>query len=282
MNAPIYSNDKIINDEKARKNIISLLSDDTIKKINSRLTFAVHGIYIFSQYKEKGYIINGYAETIFFNLVSRLYVLLHDCGLNVLPFFLEIVEPDGRQSIKPYPVTSNSDKIQFEEANTFILDIKVLRHSEQHNMKPDSLGDEGKIRKRKKILYKILKKETPQTEADWEKCIQWIASNCDNLYTLLSKRLDYLEKDSTSSQKQFLLGGYYRCLREYYNRILVSVIGEVLRKRRKCCNEAYIHAIAEKNGEQIIEKAIELLKVSDTRIDPYKVILQGVDLYMEV
>lgn len=61
---PIYSNDKIINDEKVKKNIIILLSDETIKELNNKLTFTDHGIYIFSQYKEKRYIINGYAETI--------------------------------------------------------------------------------------------------------------------------------------------------------------------------------------------------------------------------
>ena len=35
---PIYSNDKIINDEKVKKNIIILLSDETIKELNNKLT----------------------------------------------------------------------------------------------------------------------------------------------------------------------------------------------------------------------------------------------------
>ena len=105
MVAPIYSNDKIINDEKLQRNIISLLSENTVKDLNSKLTLVDHGIYIFSQYREKRYIINDYAENIFWNMVSRLYVLLHDCGLDVLPYFLEVVQADGKQAIKPYPPT---------------------------------------------------------------------------------------------------------------------------------------------------------------------------------
>ena len=50
---PIYSNDKIINDEKVKKNIIILLSDETIKELNNKLTFTDHGIYIFYQYMLK-------------------------------------------------------------------------------------------------------------------------------------------------------------------------------------------------------------------------------------
>ena len=195
MVAPIYSNDKIINDEKLQRNIISLLSENTVKDLNSKLTFVDHGIYIFSQYREKRYIINDYAENIFWNMVSRLYVLFHDCGLDVLPYFLEVVQADGKQAIKPYPVTPNSDIQQFERATEFIENIKVLRHSEQHNMKPDSVIDKGKERKREKILCGISNKKIPQTESDWEKCIQWITNNCSNLYCLLNKRLVFLEEE---------------------------------------------------------------------------------------
>ena len=74
---------------------------------------------------------------------------------------------------------------------------------------------------------------------DWEKCIQWITNNCSNLYCLLNKRLVFLEEEATEAQKNFLLGGYYGCLERYFNRILVSVIAEVLRKRRKRYNEIY-------------------------------------------
>lgn len=280
MAAPIYSNDKIINDEKLQKHIISLLSENTVENLNSKLTFANHGIYIFSQYKEKRYIINDYAENIFWNMVSRLYVLLHDCGLDVLPFFLEVVKADGKQAIKPYPVTPSNDIHQFERATKFIESIIVLRHSEQHNMKPDSTIDTGKERKREKILREVSKKEIPQTESDWEKCIQWITSNCNNLYCLLNKRLVFLEEEATQTQKNFLLAGYYGCLERYYNRILVSVIMEVLRKRRKEYTEIYIKAIAGKNGKEIIDKSIELLKTSVKSVDPYKVILQAVDFYI--
>lgn len=280
MVAPIYSNDKIINDEKLQRNIISLLSENTVKDLNSKLTFVDHGIYIFSQYREKRYIINDYAENIFWNMVSRLYVLLHDCGLDVLPYFLEVVQADGKQAIKPYPVTPNSDIQQFERATEFIENIKVLRHSEQHNMKPDSVIDKGKERKREKILCGISNKKIPQTESDWEKCIQWITNNCSNLYCLLNKRLVFLEEEATEAQKNFLLGGYYGCLERYFNRILVSVIAEVLRKRRKRYNEIYIEAIAKEKSKEIVDKSIELLKSSVKSVDPYKVILQAVDYYI--
>ena len=280
MVAPIYSNDKIINDEKLQRNIISLLSENTVKDLNSKLTFVDHGIYIFSQYREKRYIINDYAENIFWNMVSRLYVLLHDCGLDVLPYFLEVVQADGKQAIKPYPVTPNSDIQQFERATEFIENIKVLRHSEQHNMKADSVIDKGKERKREKILCGISNKKIHQTESDWEKCIQWITNKCSNLYCLLNKRLVFLEEEATEAQKNFLLGGYYGCLERYFNRILVSVIAEVLRKRRKGYNEIYIEAIAKEKSKEIVDKSIELLKSSVKSVDPYKVILQAVDYYI--
>lgn len=213
-------------------------------------------------------------------MVSRLYVLLHDCGLDVLPYFLEVVQADGKQAIKPYPVTPNSDIQQFERATEFIENIKVLRHSEQHNMKPDSVIDKGKERKREKILCGISNKKIPQTESDWEKCIQWITNNCSNLYCLLNKRLVFLEEEATEAQKNFLLGGYYGCLERYFNRILVSVIAEVLRKRRKRYNEIYIEAIAKEKSKEIVDKSIELLKSSVKSVDPYKVILQAVDYYI--
>lgn len=281
MGAPIYSNDKTITDEKLQRNIIPLLSENVVQDLNNKVTFVNHGIYIFSQYCEKTYIINGYAESIFWNMVSRLYVLLHDCGMDILPYFLEVVKDDGKQAIKPYPITPYGDIQQFEMATEFIANIIALRHSEQHNMKPDSIVDRGKERKRKKLLCNISNKNNPQTETDWEKCIQWITDNCSNLYCLLNKRLLFLEEEATPLQKDFLLGGYYGCLEKSYNRILDSVIVEVIRKQHKAYNEIYIQAIVKEKGKEIISKAIELLKNSVKTVDPYKVILQAVDFYIK-
>lgn len=69
-------------------------------------------------------------------------------------------------------------------------------------------------------------------------------------------------------------------LGKIFNRILVSVIAEVLRKRHKVYNEIYIEAIAKEKSKEIVEKSIELLKSSVKSVDPYKVILQAVDYYI--
>ena len=282
MIAPIYSNNKTIGKEnELRRHIIAMLSEDTIQEINSKITFVSHGIYLFSQYKERRYIINGYAEEVFWNMISRLYVLLHDCGSDVLLFFLKPVPNDGKQAIKPFPVTSGSDAKRFEKAKTFVENIKILRHTEQHNMKPDSVRDMAKERNRKKLLKKILKKEDPETQEDWEKCICWIRNECNNIYELLCERLEFVEKEATKSQKDFLLSGYYGQLAIHFDRYISDILAELIRRNRKRCGDAYLKAMVEKNKTEIINKSIELLKSSVRSVDPYKAILQTADGYIK-
>ncbi|AEY65740.1 hypothetical protein [Clostridium sp. BNL1100] len=285
MDTPIYSDDQFIDkDDALQKYIIKLLSESTIKDINSRLTFVNHGIYIFSQYREKRYIINGFAEDLFWTMTSRLYVLLHDCGTRVIKCILQVIHNDGKQILKPFLVTSDTDIVLFDRANKFIDDIKILRNSEQHCMKLDSIVDEANERKCKIILKKICGNEIPKTQNEWGKCIHWILDNCNNMYVLLNERLLFAEKNATESQKQYLLGGYYSCLEEYYegNQVMFNVICEIFRTRHKPFNKIYIQAIVSRDTHQIINKFMELIKSSPLRVDPYKVVLQAADFYIKI
>lgn len=282
MDTPIYSDNKSIGKEnELQGHIIAILSEEVVQEINSKITFASHGIYLFSQYKEKRYIINSYAEEVFWNMISKLYVLLNDCGSDVLLYFLEPVLNDGKQSIKPFPVTSNSDVERFEEAKSFVEIVKTLRHTQQHNMKPDSVRDVTKERTRKKILKKISKKEVPESQEDWEKCIYWIWKECNNIYILLCERLDFVEKEATKLQKDFLLAGYYGCLEIHFDRNISDILAEIIRRKHKNHNDKYINAMVAKYKTEIISKTIELLKSSMRRVDPYKAILQAADSYIE-
>lgn len=281
MRAPIYSNSKesdIAEETKIR--IIKILSNDTIQELNEYVTFVEHGIYVFLQYKEKPYIINGFAEDIFWKIVSKLYILFHDSGSNILLFFLEIVPDDGKKSIKPFPVTSPKEVMSLEKAKEFINYINILRQTEQHNMKPDSVIDNSKENKRIKLFKKIIKKDIPESEKEWEKCIMWINQNCNNLYNALKRRLECLERETDPSKKELLLIGYYGCLEKYFQSNMYDLLMEISRRKRKNSQEMYIRALVKKQGDKMSNEIIELLKKSKRKVDPYKVALQVVDNYI--
>lgn len=280
MDAPIYSNDKRIEtDCVLQKRVILLLSDKVIQNINYELSIVDHGIFFFPQYKEKKYIINSFPEEVFWNIVSRLYALLHDCGGKFLYDFFECVSSDGKQLIKPFPVTTNNDQVRLLRVQKFIVNLENLRHTEQHNMKPDSLLDRKLENNRRNIFKKIVKKEILCND-EWEQCISWLKKESDNLYTLLYERVQFLKEDATDLQKESLIGRYYNCLENYYERIMADVFKEVNYKKRKSCKGSYIKAMINKHQGEIIEQSLILLKKSSNKIDPYKVILQVVDSFI--
>lgn len=281
MKTPIYSDDKTIDDSNVlSKHIISILSKGNIQDINNKITFAKHGIYIFPQYQEKRYIINGFAEEIFWKLTNRLYALLHDCGSVILGYFLEEVQNDGKQNLKPFPIVDGVQKKEIERANTFIENIEILRHLEQHNMKPDSSIDKSKETKCKKLFKNISKKERPETDEEWEKCILWIWDNCKNLDEILRQRLEHVEERTNDIQKDCLLGGYYRCIDVRFGNLMENIVCEVFRMKHKEYNKMYVRAQVTKYKKDIINKTIELLKSSDMRVDPYKAVLQAAQYYI--
>lgn len=275
MITPIYSDTYETNiPEEVKRHIIPLLQDETVQGFNNQITFIRHGIYIFPQYKEKRYIINGFQEEIFAKIVSRLYTLLHDSSGDILLLFLEIVVKDGMQMLKPFPVTTQSEQEQFEKARKFVDSINILRQTDQHNMKPDSKNDCSTLRKKEKILKEILKNRMPETQEEWETCISWIRKNCENLVVLLNTRIKFLEKDSTESQKEYFVEKYYSCLKAYYKKNMFDILKEISVRKHKPINKMFIQANCEKYKEEIADKAIELLKRATTPVDPYKVVLQ--------
>ena len=281
MSSPIYSNsfskDNI--DSNLEKHIISLLSDKTVSNINEKLTFVKHGIYIFIQYKESGYIINGFSEDVFWNLVNGLYRLIHDCGNETLEIFLQVVLEDGFQKTKPFNLTDEAEKQKIDNAFEFIKDIENMRIVHYHNMKKDSELNKERERRMQKKFQKILNTYSePKSELEWEHCVNWIYNNCKNIQKLLEDRLEFIQTKATDEQRNCLCEKYYVCIQAYYKRVMFEIIKNVLKKKRKRNeNSIIVQALVNENEEAISAKAIILIQNSSGRVDPYIAALQAAD-----
>lgn len=284
MCSPIYSNNPPENgyDSKLEKHFISLLSDATVSDINAKLTFVKHGIYLFIQYKEIGYVVNSFPEEVFWNMVNGIYRLIHDCSDKILELFLQVVKKDGFQAIKPFEQTDDHKVQQFEDAMEFIKDIENMRIVHFHNMKTDSKTDKDKERKVEKRFQKILNNTTgPQSQAEWEHCITWIYKNCKNIQALLEERIKFLQTEATEEQRKRLCEKYYSCIRDYYNGIMFEIIKDILRKKRENYKDCIrILALVKENEKDIADKAIMLIQNANDRADPYLAALQAADIIL--
>lgn len=283
MSSPIYSNDVLTDnaDTKIQKYIIPLLLQDSVDNINEKIMFVKHGVYIFIQYKEERYIINSFAEDVFWNMVNALYKLVHDCDNGMLDVFLQVVEANGMQALKMFEVTDNLEKEKLNEATDFIKKIKEMRIVHYHNMSPDDQLDTYLKGRVQKALQKISNNNAgPQSEGDWERCIKWICRNCENIYSLLEKRLDFFETDATKEQRKKMLHKYYESIGNYCDKIMYKVIKSILRKKRGEKNNFYIQSLINEKSEIIKEKAKELIKNSDYKVEPYHAIFEAADTIM--
>lgn len=284
MSSPIYSNNPPVDgyDSKLQKHFIVLLSDSTVNEINTKLTFVKHGIFLFIQYKESGYIVNSFPEEVFWNMINGLYRLIHDCSNEILEMFLQVVKKDGFQAIKPFKLTDDAKVQKFEGAMEFIKDIENMRIAHYHNMKPDSEVDKARVRKAEKKFQKILKNATgPKSDAEWELCIKWIYKNCEHIQELLDERINFLQTEATQGQKNLLCASYYICIQEYCRRTMFEIIRDVLKKKRKNYNDrVWIQTLVNENREDIVDKVIMLIKNSDCRADPYHAALQAADIIL--
>lgn len=281
MDTPIYSDTTMTTlDEKMKRCVIEILSQNTIDGINASITVIKHGIYIFPQYKERNYIINGYAEVKFWCIASRLYVLFHDCGGEIVKTILDVVYKDGRQVFKPFEITPNGEINNFSVALEFIENIEILRHLEQHGMKPDSLEDKSKVQKGIKLLKKITGKDEPYSENDWERCISWLNSNSVGIYNLLKSRIDFIEVKASETQKENLIRIYYSSLEKYFEKNLYNIVQSVCRKNHRYDRGINIEAIIKIHRDDIIKEAIKLLSTATSGVDPFIAAVQATDTFM--
>lgn len=281
MDTPIYSDAKIsIIDDKFKRCVIEILSQNKVDEINESITVVKHGIYFFPQYKERKYIINGYAEDVFWKIVSRLYVLFHDCGCEMIKRMLEVVYKDGMQVLKPFDVTPGSETHKFEDALLFIDKIENLRHLEQHAMKPDSNADTYRVQKGKKLLTEIIRKNEPYSEHDWESCINWLNKNCTFLCNLLQDRIKFIEENATENQQEQLKGFYYSSLTHYFENNLYNIVLCVLRNSRRNDSNMNVEVIIRIHKTSIIQQSLDLLKKSGFKVDPFKAAVQATDTFM--
>ncbi len=278
---PIYSNHSTNDypDQKLEKHVLILLSRETVDNINKRLSFAEHGIYIFIQYEEKAYIINGFSEDVFWSMVNGLYKLIHDCGNGMINNLLQEVPNDGFKSLSPFNVTERDMAQKLSGAKEFIIDIENMRTVNYHNMKPSSTIDQASIKKAEKRFQDILQNsKKPQTNAEWEGCISWVYRNCKILYKLINERLDFLETGATDKQQAYFCEKYYKCLNDYFQGNMYNIIKEALKKRRRDnINKLFIQSLVNKYKDKVSEKAVELVKCSDKRADPYFAAIQAAD-----
>lgn len=283
MNSPIYSNELLGDscDSKIEKYNIPLLAQKTVDNINNKITFIEHGVYIFVQYKEEKYIVNGFAEDVFWNMVNALYKLIHDCDNGMLEIFLQTVKNDGKQVLGMFEVTGNLEAEKCDKAIEFIKKIKDMRIFHYHNMSPD---DEMDIRLKKRVektFHKIYKKNNKTSnEKEWEKYIEWVCKNCENIRLLLEKRLSFFETNATELQKTRMCNAYYESIERYCDKMLYRIIEGILRKKRENRNPAYIQSFIKNNDDIIKEKAKELMKKAKCRVEPYHVIFEATETIM--
>jgi len=284
MSSPIYSNDfeALDSDDKLKRHAISLLSKATVDDINTRLTFVKHGIFIFIQYRENSYIVNGFTEDVFWNIISNLYKLIHDCSGEIIKIFLQTVPHDGKEVLKPFNLTDINKAGKFDAALEFIQDIENMRIVHYHNMKPDSEQDKSRIKKVERKLEKISGNNAgPKTEVEWDKCISWVHTNCERIYMLLDERLKFLQTNATSTQRDSLRNQYYSRLEDFYEKSMFDIIKGLLRKKHIDNKDtSRIQALVNTNKEEIAQKALDLIENSSKRADPYYAVVQAADIIL--
>lgn len=288
MNEPIYSNYCGIQENLVREeHYIPLLQAKYVDEINQKLTFKKHGFFVFIQYQENPYIVNGFAEAVFWEMVNALYKLLHDSGNEQLNIFLGIVEANGMQTLQPFAVTGTEDKKKLEQIDEFRKRVNDLRLYHSHNMKPDSPEDSIRQNKVEAWLKKYSREGSICLKnQEWERCITYLHKQSVELERFLDKRMLFLENNSASMQKERISSLYYDALKKYYLRNMLEIIKDYVKKERKshagfAVNIQLISSWKNTADDQIANKAVELIKYSTRRVDPYRAVLEAVDTVFE-
>lgn len=284
MSEPIYSNHCGDQEDLVKKeHHIPLLRAERVDEINQKLTFKEHGFFVFIQYTEQPYIVNGFAETVFWETVNALYKLLHDSGNEQFDLFLGTGNKNGMQALRPFGEISTEDRKKLEQLDEFRKRVNDLRLYHCHNMKPDSPEDQA----RKDRVEEWLKKYSRASDADlkeqeWEGCITYLYKKSVELEQILDKRLLFLETKAEQLQQTGLCSLYYKALKEYYLRNMFEIIKNYVKKVRiqhhgfKVTN-GMISAWTNQSGGHIAKTAVELIQNTKKRADPYKAVLEAAD-----
>ena len=284
MSEPIYSNHCGDQEDLVKKeHHIPLLRAERVDEINQKLTFKEHGFFVFIQYTEQPYIVNGFAETVFWETVNALYKLLHDSGNEQLDLFLGTGNKNGMQVLRPFGAISTDDRKKLEQLDEFRKRVNDLRLYHCHNMKPDSPEDQD----RKDRVEEWLKKYSRASDADlkeqeWEGCITYLYKKSVELEQILDKRLLFLETKAEQLQQTGLCSLYYKALKGYYLRNMLEILKNYVKKARKQhpgfpVTSYMLLAWKNESEKQIADTAVELIQNAQKRVDPYKAVLEAAD-----
>lgn len=206
---------------------IGLLQKKSIDSLNLRITVIKHGIFLFMQYTEKRHIRNDLPEPLFWDLIGKLYCLLHDCSNNV---FRLLIGSDDKYIEKRRCIFGDSlSQVNVYEITEFIRDVEKMRIVKYHNMNMSDIVDRSRVNDVKLKLSEIAGVDGDLTQdEDWEKCVVWIRTKCNILYNFLQKMLEYIENSATTEQRKSLCDEYISAMEQYFERNIRGILKNIL------------------------------------------------------
>ena len=263
-------------------NYIDILQKTTIDDINSRITVIKHGIFLFMQYTEKRHIQYNLPEPLFWELIGKLYCLLHDCQNNI---FRLLISSDATYIQKRrYIFGDLLSSINIGEITDFIEYVSKMRIVKYQNMNMSDRFDSDRVEDVKCKLSEIAGVEGAlKKDEDWEKCVLWIHANCNLLYDFLQKVLGYIENSSNAEQRKCLCQEYSSAVEQYLNGTNGKMRGIfrniLLFKHRK--NEEVARAYINKYKKDVTNLTVKIIENSSVLVNPYEIAYQTADVFLE-
>lgn len=283
MEQPILSNCIPENTPELMFKVPSILTKKNIDELNSILSCSKCGIFVFVQYNEKPYPINGFEQDLFRNNVTSLYNLYKDCGKDFLKYFLSYDE-NGLDSITgtmKFSFLGGINLNRLKAVNKHYHDTITIRSYYDHNQYPDSPSDQENFKKCKMWFLRFCKHENPITEAHWSICNNELVRGSNLLYSILKQRLEEFEQTATDKQRTDLQKWYYDYSFDCFDtNVLIRCIYGIFKRRRspKAWQEA--SAYGRSNLSDIKQKYKLKLQMCQKPVDPYKVLVETIDAYI--
>ena len=279
MKEVIYSTD-IFNKEytELQKLVPKVLSGKRVQELNSIVTCVAHGIFVFFQYSEKKFPINGFYEDLFTNNVRNLYILFHDCGRSLLKYYVKDRAPTGMAALGEFTEKEDISPVVFSSVSKNIANIELLRSYFSHAQLSENSMDQKDLQNSEKWFSQACGEKMPSTQKKWCKCNKRIVQAADEVYNVLYKRLSCFEKNHTEMQKELLLSKYYvACCQSLYQ-VSFRAVKHMYKKHRMSDGSIVIKAFFDENKGEIMDKTIQMLRKASQPIDPYKVFLQAIEI----
>lgn len=283
MDRPILSN--VIQEQTSdfKDKVPSILSTQRVKELNRIITCSPYGIFIFVQYNEKPYPVNGFDQDLFISIVNNLYKLYKDCGKTLLKYFLshESNVHGKNASSQVFSFLGGINPNRLKAANKHYKDAITLRSYNSHSQYPDSPGDQENIENCKRWFLRFCGQEAPSTEEHWSQCNRELVRCSNLLYSTLKQRLEEFEESATDKQRLDLQKWYYDCSFDCFDiSVLARSVFGIFRQRRNQRTLREATAYAKSNLTDLKRKYQHKLQMSQTPVDPYKVLVETIDAFV--